>query len=234
MPVALLCLGIVSLLVGLLMAYGGYVNFDFSYGGTLVIAASVAILGGLLVIGLAACLAQLRRIARTLSVGQMAAGALPAAAADDRAAVDEERRLPVLPPRPPAGGRGVAPTGARSPEPAMPADVGSARVADEAGAPAGSEAPEWPRVGPADRFGGYDAAGTGRETRGLPAERGAPGFDDLSSPQQQRGSPILKSGVIEGMAYTLYADGSVEAELPQGIMRFASVTEWRDYLRGDA
>jgi len=30
---------------------------------------------------------------------------------------------------------------------------------------------------------------------------------------------ILKSGVIDGMAYTLYTDGSIEAELPQGTMR---------------
>src|SRR5438132_965728 len=31
---------------------------------------------------------------------------------------------------------------------------------------------------------------------------------------------VLKSGVIEGMAYTLYSDGSIEAELKQGMVRF--------------
>ena len=41
---------------------------------------------------------------------------------------------------------------------------------------------------------------------------------------------ILKSGVIDGMAYTLYSDGSIEAEMPQGTMRFASVIELRAYL----
>ena len=41
---------------------------------------------------------------------------------------------------------------------------------------------------------------------------------------------ILKSGVIEGMAYTLYADGSIEAELPHGTMRFATIEELRVYL----
>ena len=41
---------------------------------------------------------------------------------------------------------------------------------------------------------------------------------------------ILKSGVVDGMAYTLYSDGSIEAEMPQGTMRFASIAELRAYL----
>jgi len=41
---------------------------------------------------------------------------------------------------------------------------------------------------------------------------------------------ILKSGVIDGMAYTLYTDGSIEAELPDGTMRFASIDDLRAYL----
>jgi hypothetical protein len=41
---------------------------------------------------------------------------------------------------------------------------------------------------------------------------------------------ILKSGVIDGMAYTVYTDGSIEAELPQGIIRFGSIEELRSYL----
>ena len=41
---------------------------------------------------------------------------------------------------------------------------------------------------------------------------------------------ILKSGVIDGMAYTLYTDGSIEAQLPKGLMRFASIDELRNYL----
>ena len=41
---------------------------------------------------------------------------------------------------------------------------------------------------------------------------------------------ILKSGVVDGMAYTLYVDGSIEAELPQGTLHFASINELRDHL----
>jgi hypothetical protein len=45
---------------------------------------------------------------------------------------------------------------------------------------------------------------------------------------------ILKSGVVDGMAYTLYVDGSIEAELPQGTLRFASINELRAHLEKNA
>jgi hypothetical protein len=41
---------------------------------------------------------------------------------------------------------------------------------------------------------------------------------------------VYKSGVIDGMAYTLFMDGSIEAELPQGRVKFASVDELQKYL----
>lgn len=41
---------------------------------------------------------------------------------------------------------------------------------------------------------------------------------------------ILKSGVVEGMAYTLYSDGSIEAQLPQGVLRFGSIAALRDHI----
>jgi hypothetical protein len=41
---------------------------------------------------------------------------------------------------------------------------------------------------------------------------------------------ILKSGVVEGMAYTLYSDGSIEAQLPAGTLRFGSITELRNHI----
>ena len=45
---------------------------------------------------------------------------------------------------------------------------------------------------------------------------------------------VLKSGVVEGMAYTLYSDGSIEAQLPQGTLRFGSITELRDHIQADS
>jgi hypothetical protein len=41
---------------------------------------------------------------------------------------------------------------------------------------------------------------------------------------------VLRSGVVDGMAYTLYSDGSIEAQLPQGTLRFGSITELRQHL----
>jgi hypothetical protein len=41
---------------------------------------------------------------------------------------------------------------------------------------------------------------------------------------------VLRSGIIGGMAYSLYSDGSIEAELPVGTMRFASLDELRAHV----
>jgi len=41
---------------------------------------------------------------------------------------------------------------------------------------------------------------------------------------------VLKSGVVDGMAYSLYSDGSIEAQMPEGMMRFASIEELRAHL----
>jgi hypothetical protein len=51
-----------------------------------------------------------------------------------------------------------------------------------------------------------------------------------AKPASERTPAILKSGVIDGMPYTLYADGSIEAELPQGVVKFASVDALRAHL----
>lgn len=45
---------------------------------------------------------------------------------------------------------------------------------------------------------------------------------------------VLRSGIVDGMAYTLYSDGSIEAQLPQGTLRFGSITELRQHLEQGA
>lgn len=66
--------------------------------------------------------------------------------------------------------------------------------------------------------------------------RGEPHVADASAPEEPdeedapRAVAILKSGVVDGMGYTLYVDGSIEAELPQGTLRFASINELRSHL----
>jgi hypothetical protein len=51
-----------------------------------------------------------------------------------------------------------------------------------------------------------------------------------SSAAAQPDTTVLRSGVIGGMAYTLYADGSIEAELPIGTVRFGSIAELQDHV----
>jgi hypothetical protein len=47
---------------------------------------------------------------------------------------------------------------------------------------------------------------------------------------EQPAVTVLKSGVVDGMAYSLYSDGSIEAQMPEGMMRFASIDELRTHL----
>ncbi|PIT02514.1 hypothetical protein TSA1_18455 [Bradyrhizobium nitroreducens] len=50
------------------------------------------------------------------------------------------------------------------------------------------------------------------------------------APAEQPPVTVLKSGVVDGMAYSLYSDGSIEAQMPEGMMRFASIDELRTHL----
>jgi hypothetical protein len=54
---------------------------------------------------------------------------------------------------------------------------------------------------------------------------GAPALDRLS-PE----ITVIKSGSVDGMAYSLYSDGSIEAQMPEGMMRFVSIDELRAHL----
>jgi hypothetical protein len=60
-----------------------------------------------------------------------------------------------------------------------------------------------------------------------PPERAAP-----TTARSEEAAPVtvLKSGVVDGMAYSLYSDGSIEAQMPEGMMRFASIDELRSHL----
>jgi hypothetical protein len=64
----------------------------------------------------------------------------------------------------------------------------------------------------------------------MPAHRVEPERVKLPPASDVRAVAILKSGVVDGMGYTLYVDGSIEAELPQGTLRFASINELRGHL----
>jgi hypothetical protein len=48
------------------------------------------------------------------------------------------------------------------------------------------------------------------------------------------GLSVLKSGVVNGMPYTLFSDGSIEAQLPEGTLRFGSIAELRNHIEQSA
>lgn len=73
-----------------------------------------------------------------------------------------------------------------------------------------------------------------------PAGRTPPVADEAPEPARERfqfprradasSVTIVKSGVVDSMAYSLYSDGSIEAQMPEGMVRFASIDELRAHL----
>jgi hypothetical protein len=53
------------------------------------------------------------------------------------------------------------------------------------------------------------------------------------APQDGAATTVYRSGVIDGMAYTLFMDGSIQAELPQGTVKFANIDDLQKYLLGN-
>jgi hypothetical protein len=68
----------------------------------------------------------------------------------------------------------------------------------------------------------------------IAAHQEDPEFEDATSQVGEARAAILKSGVVDGMAYTLYADGSIEAQLPQGTVRFGSIAELRSHIENNS
>jgi hypothetical protein len=89
----------------------------------------------------------------------------------------------------------------------------------------------WPRPersraveAPPQRRGGRAAPPLAEASAG--ADRNAPAGRNEDRPSVT----VLKSGVVDGMAYSLYSDGSIEAQMPEGLMRFTSIDELRAHL----
>jgi hypothetical protein len=94
----------------------------------------------------------------------------------------------------------------------------------------------WPKRGgregqPDPRLEVARAPAASAAPQAAPAAEAAP--PPPASAPQARTVAILKSGVVDGMAYTLYADGSIEAQLPQGTVRFGSIAELRAHIENN-
>jgi hypothetical protein len=127
--------------------------------------------------------------------------------------------------------------GAAAPEPSTadprPQGSGAAPAAAEpVEAPPATFDDAWPKSerartadAPLPRRGGR-APSTFTEAGAVAADRHPPAPRNEEPPAVT----VLKSGVVDGMAYSLYSDGSIEAQMPEGMMRFASIDELRAHL----
>jgi|SRR6185312_3461299 len=114
---------------------------------------------------------------------------------------------------------------ARAGDPAQPPGAPPVPETGEP-APAGFEG-AWPRP---DRTRGSEIPPQRRSSR-APATPAESNPDAGVMPgEPQSGVTVLKSGVVDGMAYSLYSDGSIEAQMPEGMMRFASIDDLRAHL----
>ena len=293
MSVAMFIVGALALIAGIGMIGWGIPINEFSFGNTLIMSGTTAVVGGLIIIGLGAVVSHLKILAEAVSAqGLVAPSPVPDALESSLAqrGMTAGARLP-FPPRPkPDVGAPLAEPSAPSSAAARPAgappdDLPAPRLRNPdvpvMPPPPADRVPARPHIG-APRFGESvdqakpavpplrrDAARPGSfdtmwpseptvpksslraepkaEPKAEPAaeikpERSAraeptspPAAPAVSTPPHQedgelRAVAILKSGVVDGMGYTLYVDGSIEAELPQGTLRFASITELRGYL----
>jgi hypothetical protein len=110
------------------------------------------------------------------------------------------------------------PADAPVPDPRVPPPADEpTREADEAPPPKFEDA--WPK---AERGKLPEAPLPRRASRMPPPAEAAAA---AASERAQGGVTVVKSGVVNGMHYSFYSDGSIEAQLNEGTMRFSSFDE---------
>lgn len=215
------------LLVGLALAAAGVAMLRYAVpiedmaGAALFTSGVVAIVGAIIVLALAAAVRSLNRIAERLYIQPLP---LPPVAAVGRE--DPAPRAARSAPAPGADaarssllgwlGRGSPPAPVRAPSSPQSAAPASDPVAPAVDLAPLARNPEPPREAPP-----------------LPAPIPRVPSKPAAAPNGTPASTVYRSGVIDGMAYTLFMDGSIQAELPQGTVKFASVDELQKYLLGN-
>jgi hypothetical protein len=253
MLIGLLATGVGAILIG----FGIPIN-EFSLGNTLILAGTIVLVSGLMIFAISRVVAALSRINDQLARGQMGAIAAPAAKAapppprgraDPRVQADPFEIPPEVEPARPTHAAGprvpqppvvetpeepAAPRAAARPEPAAP-KLGW-RPPRPGAAPAKPAIPDPRRSASADNpfEGMFEEAAAPAPERAAPPARREPTLGPTPAPERAETVSVLKSGVVDGMAYTLYTDGSIEAELPQGVVRFGSIEELRNHLEKSA
>jgi hypothetical protein len=249
MSIVLLLLGIVVTAAGGAMLAYGIPNNGFEVGNALIVAGTAAVTGGIVIIGVSSAIRELARMNRMLDT-RLPAGAAaaaqpaergrekPGAASEQKPAAEKAPSAPDLAAAPAEPRLDFAAEPAPSAtDPFAPPSRGEARGRDgtrERGFDTVWAPPTAPKAEPAAAKPPASDQPKAPEIR--PPEVRAPEVRAAGEPLSIRPSrepqavTILKSGVIEGMAYTLYSDGSIEADLPQGMARFSSIDALRRHL----
>jgi hypothetical protein len=243
MHIVLLALGLVIVAAGVVLIGLGLPTSTGALGHTLVVAGTIAAMGSLILSSLATAMRQLRRIAQALETRPMTRAP---ATEPDESHVAAPPRSPAVEPRfesgfEPEPETRIEPMVEPLPAPAAHATVSepAPEVAEPATAVPTEEPPLEPRPEPEKTFeavwsGGLEPAARTTQaavtTVGVAVAEAVRPEPALAAPPEPHLVRIFKSGVIDGMAYTLYTDGSIEAELPQGTVKFASIDELRAYL----
>jgi hypothetical protein len=238
MSIVLLALGVIVTLAGGGMIAFGIADIPFGFGNAMISAGATGVVGGLIIVALANVARELRaaRQPEARKSSRPAASAGPGRDAPTEKASRAIAGTPDLsqvlaePPAEPAPAEArVEPTPPAPPSPAPPpGDPFAPARADPQRRAAGCErnfdavwAPEPAKPAPA---------------AARPASAPEPARESepvaIRPTREPQAVSVLKSGVIEGMAYTLYSDGSIEADLPQGMMRFPSIDALRRHLAG--
>jgi hypothetical protein len=293
MYLVLLAFGAVLTAAGLMLTAAGVSIHDHTLDGSIVTPGVVAIVGGLLLIGLGVGLRALKRIEealaarspvampQSLTLGEAAAEPMltverPAASpaikpasrpqtiapsAEERrlddllkkttiaakletARVDEETELLLSPktlsPFLPAGETVAEVDRGRVPRRRDVASRITPRIDLGTRAPVASERPAgptfdslWPKASRPART-APQAVPMQSTAPVVEAEQSSEPVLEPVTADSDESVSVLKSGVVDGMAYTLYSDGSIEAQLPQGTLRFGSITELRNHIEQSA
>lgn len=217
MHLLLLLVGVVLAAAGVAMMRYGLPIEEMS-NVALFISGVTAIVGALIIGALAVVARNLGRIAERLEIQPLP---LPPIAAVGR---EDPAPRPVRAPTPSAGtarpsllgwlGRGSSPASARAARPVV------------------APAPETPAAGSVDLAPLTRVPDPPVAPPVPPPPVRPPPPKPVAAPNGQANT-VYRSGVIDGMAYTLFMDGSIQAELPQGMVKFTSVDDLQKYLLGN-
>lgn len=276
---ALLIAGIATIVAGLGAITFGISIKEFGFGATLITVGAIGACTGMIMIGLAVVVGELKNIARRLAPRApaeprsrpvlAAPSALPARSpppaesgflfSRDEPAFEQEPEsveaaAPLVSPMPPIspiprqderGRPALAPVAEPVPEavplpsppppPKSPRNplFSSRRERERAQLRAAEPAPAEERAAPAPETfappSPFDNAWPKPDRP--PMRRGSRtpvAFKE--APAEYPAVTVVKSGVVDGMAYSLFSDGSIEAQMPEGMMRFGSIEELRTHL----